>query len=129
MAKLRQVEDLVGTLSRHQGVVGCAVASRQGQADILYDSNLGGSNPSLLSTMITSLLMIGEKLGQELADVGVDYQLIGTARATVLILPGGEEVALMVLLKDTEACSAIIEQAREVARNIGALLRNKAGEA
>lgn len=130
MEKIEQLEALIQGLVRPaDGVLGCAVVARQGQGDMLCEVNLSGVDRAFLNTVISSILLIGEKLGHELSGHDLDYTLIGYGQSAALIVPCSEAVALMAVLNDSGNREAPIEAAREAARKIAALLRNKAAEA
>jgi predicted regulator of Ras-like GTPase activity (Roadblock/LC7/MglB family) len=128
MGKILQIEELALSLAQHKGVNACAVASRLGQGDILYDSNMGEIDRALLSTLISSLLLIGEKLGHEFGDIHAEYQVVNYGASTVIVAPGGENVALLVLVKGADDLDAVIAASCEVARKIAEVVRNKAAE-
>jgi predicted regulator of Ras-like GTPase activity (Roadblock/LC7/MglB family) len=124
MGKIRQLEDLVSSLAQHNLVEGCAVVSRLGQGDILYDTNLDGIDRTLLSTIVSTTLLIGEKLGHEIDDAQLAYHLVNYGASAVIVLPGSEDVALMVLMKGSEGRDELIEASRDISRKVGDLLRN-----
>lgn len=126
MEKIHKLEELALSLFRYKGVRACAVASRLGPGEILYDSNIGEVDRTLLSTVVSSLLLIGEKLGQELGSCPADYHLMVCGQSNILAVPGDENVALMVLFEGSDERDAIIGASRETAANMGELLRNKA---
>jgi predicted regulator of Ras-like GTPase activity (Roadblock/LC7/MglB family) len=129
MGKIFQIEELALSLAKHTGVSACAVASRLGQGDILYDSNIGDIDRALLSTLISSSLLIGEKLGHEFGDIHAEYQVVNYGESSVIVVPGNENVAVLVLVKGAGDLNAIIAAARDVARKIAEVVRNKAAEA
>jgi predicted regulator of Ras-like GTPase activity (Roadblock/LC7/MglB family) len=126
MGKILQIEELTLSITQYQGVVGCAVASRLGQGDILYDSNIGDIDRALLSTLISSIVLIGEKLGHEFGDIHAECQVVNYGATTAIITPGGENVALLVLVKSADDLNAIIAASREVAGKLADVVRNKA---
>lgn len=127
MEKMQQLEELTSSLTRYPEVRSCAVVSRLGQGDVLYDSNFGELDRPLLSAMVSSLLMIGEKFGQELGACAMEYHLLGYGSANLLMVPGDENIALLVLFNGSEGQESIIGAAREAALKMADLLRNKAG--
>jgi predicted regulator of Ras-like GTPase activity (Roadblock/LC7/MglB family) len=129
MAKLTQLEELIQALiGQDHSVRGCAVVSRHGQGDMLYQVNMESIDRTLLSTLINSILLLVERLGSELEGVSVDYNLVGYGHSVVLIMPCSEAVALLVRFELSESQSAVINAVRDTARKIGELLRNKALE-
>lgn len=126
MEKIQRLEELAFSLTRYPSVRSCAVVSRLGQGDVLYDSNFGELDRPLLSAMVASLLMIGEKFGQELEGCPMDYHLLAYGSSNLLMVPGDENVALLVLFKGSDDRDDLIGAAREAAAEIGDLLRNKA---
>ena len=126
MAKMQRLEILIGGfMQESDGVQGCAVVSRLGQGDMLYEANLGGIDPAFLSTVVSSILLIGEKLGHELKGRDLGYTLIDYGCSAALIIPCSEEVALLVAVKGPTPQEKIIGAAGELARKIGGLLGNK----
>ncbi len=127
MAKIQRLEALIEALSEQfNGIIAaCAVVSRLGQGDLLYETHLGGIDPTFLSTVISSVLLIGERLGHELNGHDVHYTLIDYGQCAALVVPCSEEVALLLVLKDSAGREAVIGAAREAARNIWELLGNK----
>jgi predicted regulator of Ras-like GTPase activity (Roadblock/LC7/MglB family) len=125
MAKINQLETLVESLLQQAGgIVGCAVISRAGQGDMLYAARLDGIDSAFLSTVMSSVLLIGERLGHELGDSVLGQAGFEYGESAALILPCSEEVALLVALKGSAGREAAVAAAREAARNIGALLKN-----
>lgn len=126
MEKILQIEELALSLARYPDFRACAVVSRLGQGDILFDSNVGDIDRALLSTLITSLLLIGEKLGHEFGDMHADYQVVNYGTSSIIVAPAGENVALLVLARGADDLNAMITASREVVRKIAELVRNKA---
>lgn len=123
MDKIQQLEILLHDMLKPSGtVLGCAVASRQSQGDLLYEINMGEIEPSLLATVMSSVLLIGEKLGHELGGEELGYTLIGLANSSVLVIPCGEALALLVFLKETVQGEAAIHAACATAGKIRELL-------
>lgn len=127
MGKMQQLEERVSSLVRRDGVTGCAVASVAGQGDILFDSKFTSIERALLSTIISSLALIGEKLGEELDEHPLDYQLLAFGATSVLIVPGNEDLTLMVAFDRTGDRDGIIEASRQVAASVAALVRGPDG--
>ena len=127
MAKLSEIEKLVLSVITHQGILGCAVASRTGHGEILLQSSLENTDPTLLNVLISSNLLIGERLGNELGNTQAEYLLINFGETNAIVVPGGEHVALLVLASASEDLLEIIASACEVAGKIAEVVRNKAG--
>lgn len=126
MEKMQRLEELVLSLTGYPGVARCAVMSRLGQGDVLYDWNFGELDRPLLSAMVSSLLMIGEKFGQELDCSPMAYHLLAYGSSKLLMVPGDEDVALLVSFEGDGEREPFIDAARRVAVEIGDLFRNRA---
>lgn len=126
MAKIYRLEELVLSLTEIDGVRGCAVVACAGQSDVLYDSNMGEIDRALLSTMVSSLVMIGEKLAHELdGDANVNHHTLSFGQSTVIIMPGDEGLALLVLAEGIHDRDGIVRAGLEMVKQIEELLRNK----
>lgn len=129
MAKIYQLEELIQPLTQIAGVKGCAVVACSGQSDVLYDVNIGDMDRALLSAMVSSIVLIGEKLAHEFDDSAVNHHTLSFGNSTAIIVPGTGGLVLLVLAAGDCDRDGIISAGAEAAKATGELLRNKAAEA
>lgn len=130
MAKIYRLEELIQPLTQIAGVKGCAVVACSGQSDVLYDANIGEMDQALLSTMVSSLVMIGEKLAHEFdGAAAVNHHTLSFGESTAVIIPGDNGLALMILAGSAHDRDGMIGAGLEASRQICELLRNKSAEA
>jgi predicted regulator of Ras-like GTPase activity (Roadblock/LC7/MglB family) len=123
MTKILQIDDVLKTLAERAGAgTGCALVARAGQGGLLCAAGLDGTDPALLGAAVSSVLLIGERLGSELRRQVVGYTLFEYGDRAVVILPCGEEAALLVALDGTATRQPAIAWAQEAAREIESLL-------
>lgn len=123
MTKLQQIETHMETLRQSVGGVrGCALISRSGQGDRLYQTGLDNIDPAFLGAVVSSILLIGERLGHELDGRELGYTLVDYGGPAALIMPCGEDTALLLVLEDFAGRESVVEAARAAAGYIAVLL-------
>ncbi|MGZ8217670.1 hypothetical protein [Methylomagnum sp.] len=129
MGKIYRLEELIQPLTQIAGVKGCAVVACSGQSDVLYDANIGGMDRALLSAMVSSLVLIAEKLAHEFdGATAVNHHALSFGDSTAVIIPGDNGLALLVLAGGAYDRDGLIGAGLEASKHIGELLRNKSAD-
>ncbi|CAL1239131.1 hypothetical protein [Candidatus Methylocalor cossyra] len=78
-----------------------------------------------MNTIVSSLLRVGEKLGEELHGRPPDYHWLNLGGPGILLVPCGEEAALVVRIDQGSNASPLIEAALGIAKQIPVLLKDR----
>jgi predicted regulator of Ras-like GTPase activity (Roadblock/LC7/MglB family) len=122
VSKFEQLEDRVSHFLEATGATGCLVASKAGQGDVLYDRHLDGVDGPVVSTLLSSLLLLGEKLAEEFGQDAASHQVLQLGRLQAVLVPCGDGAAFLAVLRGQAQPDAAIAACLTAGGDIGRIL-------